>query len=51
VSTNQKILVLTLSFGSGHVRVAQAITDELQRTLPDAEVLLVEDLFFRKDGI
>lgn len=44
MSTNQKILVLTLSFGSGHVRVAQAITDELQRTLPDAEVRLLDAL-------
>lgn len=39
-----KILVLTLSFGSGHVRAARAISEELKRRAPQAEVRLVDAL-------
>lgn len=39
-----KILVLTLSFGSGHVRAAQAIAREVSRQSPDAEVRLLDAL-------
>src|SRR5712691_7330717 len=47
-----KILVLTLSFGSGHVRAAQAVADELSRQAPGSRVLVVDALdecraFFR----
>jgi len=37
-----KVLVLTLSFGSGHVRAAQAVADELGRR-PSASNILVLD--------
>src|SRR6267143_2752110 len=39
-----RILVLTLSFGSGHVRAAQAVADELSRQVPAANVLVVDAL-------
>src|SRR5260370_37240994 len=39
-----KILVLTLSFGSGHVRAAQAVADELSRQVPASNVLVVDAL-------
>src|SRR3989442_3286110 len=39
-----KILVLTLSFGSGHVRAAQAVADELSRQAPASRVLVVDAL-------
>ncbi|PYS51245.1 MAG: hypothetical protein DMF68_05090 [Acidobacteria bacterium] len=39
-----KLLVLTLSFGSGHVRAARAVTEELKRRAPQAEVHLVDAL-------
>src|SRR5712691_1138867 len=47
-----KALVLTLSFGSGHVRAAQAVADELSRQAPASRVLVVDALdeclaFFR----
>ena len=47
-----KILVLTLSFGSGHVRAAQAVADELSRQAPGSQVLVIDALdecrpFFR----
>jgi len=39
-----KILVLTLSFGSGHVRAAEVIARELKQQAPAAEVLIVDAL-------
>jgi len=39
-----KILVLTLSFGSGHVRAAEAVADELSRQAPASNVLVVDAL-------
>jgi processive 1,2-diacylglycerol beta-glucosyltransferase len=39
-----KILVLTLSFGSGHVRAAQAVADELSTQVPASNVLVVDAL-------
>ena len=39
-----KILVLTLSFGSGHVRAAEAVADELRRQVPASNVLVVDAL-------
>ena len=44
--------MLTLSFGSGHVRAAQAVADELSRQAPASRVLVVDALeeclaFFR----
>ena len=39
-----KVLVLTLSFGSGHVRAAQAVAEELGRQVPASNVLVVDAL-------
>jgi processive 1,2-diacylglycerol beta-glucosyltransferase len=39
-----KVLVLTLSFGSGHVRAAQAVAEELRRQAPASNVLVVDAL-------
>lgn len=39
-----RVLVLTLSFGSGHLRAAAAVADALRRDSPDAEVLVVDAL-------
>ncbi len=40
----RRILILTLSFGSGHVRAVQVIARELQRQAPDADVRVVDAL-------
>lgn len=40
----RRILVLTLSFGSGHVRAARTIAQELGRQSSDIEVLVVDAL-------
>ena len=47
-----KALVITLSFGSGHVRAARAVADELSHQAPDSHVVLIDALaecrsFFR----
>ena len=39
-----KVLVLTLSFGSGHVRAAEAVAEELSRQVPAANVRVVDAL-------
>ncbi len=39
-----RILVLTLSFGSGHLRASHAIAKELKRAEPRADVLVVDAL-------
>src|SRR5437660_5615207 len=39
-----RILVLTLSFGSGHPRAAQAIAKELRHIAPHADVCVVDAL-------
>ncbi|MDX6405256.1 MAG: processive 1,2-diacylglycerol beta-glucosyltransferase [Blastocatellia bacterium] len=39
-----KVLVLTLSFGSGHVRAAEAVADELSLQRPASNVLVVDAL-------
>jgi processive 1,2-diacylglycerol beta-glucosyltransferase len=39
-----KILVLTLSFGSGHVRAAEAVAEELSSQVPSANVIVVDAL-------
>ncbi|MDT7542068.1 MAG: processive 1,2-diacylglycerol beta-glucosyltransferase [Acidobacteriota bacterium] len=39
-----KVLILTLSFGSGHVRAAQAVAHELSRQSPDADVRVLDAL-------
>ena len=43
-SSDMKILVLTLSFGSGHVRAAQVVANELRRQRPASNVLVVDAL-------
>lgn len=40
----RRILVLTLSFGSGHVRAARAVACELKRLAPAAEVRVLDAL-------
>ncbi|MGI9035305.1 MAG: MGDG synthase family glycosyltransferase [Pyrinomonadaceae bacterium] len=50
--SDKRIMVLTLSFGSGHVRAAQSVAAEFQRQSPDANVRLTDalencNLFFR----
>lgn len=40
----QRILVLTLSFGSGHVQAARTLERELKRQLPFAEVRVLDAL-------
>jgi processive 1,2-diacylglycerol beta-glucosyltransferase len=40
----RRILVLTLSFGSGHVRAARAVADEIRRREPAADVRVVDAL-------
>ncbi len=39
-----KVLILTLSFGSGHVRAAEAVAEELRRQVPAARVVVVDAL-------
>ena len=39
-----KILILTLSFGSGHLRAAETLRDEFSRRHPDAEVRYIDAL-------
>jgi processive 1,2-diacylglycerol beta-glucosyltransferase len=39
-----RVLVLTLSFGSGHVQAARTIAREIKRQAPDAEVRTVDAL-------
>src|SRR5256714_12016059 len=39
-----KVLVLTLSFGSGHVRAARAVAEEIARREPRAEVRVLDAL-------
>lgn len=40
----QRVLLLTLSFGSGHVQAARAVARELERQAPGAEVLVIDAL-------
>jgi processive 1,2-diacylglycerol beta-glucosyltransferase len=52
LNEDRRILVLTLSFGSGHVRAAHSIAQELVRQVPEAQVRIVDALegcrlFFR----
>jgi processive 1,2-diacylglycerol beta-glucosyltransferase len=40
----RRILVLTLSFGSGHVQAARTVAEELRRRAPEAEVRVLDAL-------
>ena len=40
----RRILVLTLSFGSGHLRAGRAVTQALRKIAPDAEVRQIDAL-------
>ncbi len=42
--SEKRILVLTLSFGSGHIRAAQSVARELVRQMPADEIRLVDAL-------
>jgi len=42
--SGMRVLVLTLSFGSGHVQAAQAVAAELRHQVPSADVLVVDAL-------
>lgn len=44
MSRKKRILILTLSFGAGHVRAAESVVAELRRQLPEADLLLVDAL-------
>src|SRR5947209_19326989 len=44
MKVSRRILVLTLSFGSGHVQAARAVADELRRREPTADVRVVDAL-------
>ena len=39
-----RVLVLTLSFGSGHTRASGAVVEALRRQMPDAEIVTVDAL-------
>lgn len=50
--SEKRIMILTLSFGSGHIRAAQSIVAELQNQMPEADLKLIDALeecrlFFR----
>lgn len=42
--SEKRILILTLSFGSGHIRAAQSVARELVCRMPDAEIRLTDAL-------
>lgn len=44
MNENPRILILTLSFGSGHVRASQTIAKELKRLRPDTRVAVIDAL-------
>ena len=44
MSEPRHILVLTLSFGAGHIRAAEAIFGELRKQLPAAEIKMIDAL-------
>ena len=39
-----RILVLTLSIGSGHIRAAEAISDSLKEAMPSGPIALLDAL-------
>ena len=41
---NERILILTLSFGAGHVRAAEVVGAEFARRRPEAEIRIVDAL-------
>jgi processive 1,2-diacylglycerol beta-glucosyltransferase len=48
----KRIMLLTLSFGSGHIRAAQSVVAELQNQMPEADLKMIDalegcKLFFR----
>ena len=44
MKTQPRILVLTLSFGAGHLSAAQSIVGELRKQIPEADLRLVDAL-------
>ena len=44
MNANPRILVLTLSFGAGHISAAQSIVAELNKQIPECEVRLTDAL-------
>lgn len=44
LKNSQRILVLTLSFGEGHVTAARAIADEFRRQSPQSDIRVVDAL-------
>ncbi len=44
LNESRRILVLTLSFGSGHVRAAHALAGELSKQAPSSDVLVLDAL-------
>ena len=44
MKSEKRILILTLSFGAGHIRAARSVAAELQTQIPEAEILLIDAL-------
>ena len=44
MKSDKRILILTLSFGAGHIRAARSVATELQTQIPEAEILLIDAL-------
>ena len=44
MNAKPRILVLTLSFGAGHVSAAQSVASEFQKQIPECEVRLIDAL-------
>lgn len=44
MNAEKRIMVLTLSFGSGHIRAAQSVVAELQNQMPEADLKMVDAL-------
>ena len=44
MNVEPRILVLTLSFGSGHLRASQTIAKELKHQAPGAQVAVIDAL-------
>ncbi len=44
MKSEKRILILTLSFGAGHIRAARSVAAELQAQIPEAEILLIDAL-------
>jgi len=44
MAAKPRILVVALSFGSGHIRAAEAVVQSLRREMPDADIRMIDAL-------